>query len=202
MNTIFIVFYITSLIVWIIVPIRHIKGTFFLFFLALIGGDIVTIIARFVFHSKTNIFYVISGLLCLISIQDKNISKLSKILLLSLCLISLALELYDIEFKQEFFKQQFSIMNLVDFLIFLKFLKIFIFKLVNEKSINFFLICLIFYQLTALIKILNFIGGAANASEYFIITTFFEIFIGLFFCIFKDDDPRIMIKLKNIYTDS
>ena len=202
MNTIFIVFYITSLIVWIIVPIRQIKGTFFLFFLALIGGDIVTIIARFVFHSKTNIFYVISGLLCLISIQDKNISKLSKILLLSLCLISLALELYDIEFKQEFFKQQFSIMNLVDFLIFLKFLKIFIFKLVNEKSINFFLICLIFYQLTALIKILNFIGGAANASEYFIITTFFEIFIGLFFCIFKDDDPRIMIKLKNIYTDS
>jgi len=174
----------------------------FLFFLALIGGDIVTIIARFVFHSKTNIFYVISGLLCLISIQDKNISKLSKILLLSLCLISLALELYDIEFKQEFFKQQFSIMNFVDFLIFLKFLKIFIFKLVNEKSINFFLICLIFYQLTAVTKILNFIGGAANASEYFIITTFFEIFIGLFFCIFKDDDPRIMIKLKNIYTDS
>jgi hypothetical protein len=202
MNTIFIVFYITSLIVWIIVPIRQIKGTFFLFFLALIGGDIVTIIARFVFHSKTNIFYVISGLLCLISIQDKNISKLSKILLLSLCLISLALELYDIEFKQEFFKQQFSIMNFVDFLIFLKFLKIFIFKLVNEKSINFFLICLIFYQLTAVTKILNFIGGAANASEYFIITTFFEIFIGLFFCIFKDDDPRIMIKLKNIYTDS
>ena len=156
MNTIFIVFYITSLIVWIIVPIRHIKGTFFLFFLALIGGDIVTIIARFVFHSKTNIFYVISGLLCLISIQDKNISKLSKILLLSLCLISLALELYDIEFKQEFFKQQFSIMNLVDFLIFLKFLKIFIFKLVNEKSINFFLICLIFYQLTALNKNIEF----------------------------------------------
>ena len=200
MITFYYILYILGMVIWVIVPIRQVKETFFLFFLALAAGDIAAIIAlmiaRFAFHShsNTNIFYVVFGLLCLISIQDKKISKLSKIFLVLLCIIFLTLELYGMQYKQEII-----LISFIQFLLLLKFLKYFIFKLVNERLISIFLICLIFYELTLITKLLNLITGFANVYAYFFITTFFEIFIGLFFCIFKEDNPRILIKLKNFY---
>jgi hypothetical protein len=195
MNKFFSISFFLSFLIWSIAPIRQIKGTYFLFFLALISGDIATIIARMAFHSNTNIFYVVFGLLCLISLQEKNISRWSKFLILVLCVISLSLEFHGLPYKQEF-----ALISFLNFLLFLKFLKNFILMLVKGWVINFFLICLIFYELTAITKFLNLITGFTTAAAYFIATTSFEVLIGLFFCVFREDSPGLLVKLENVYS--
>jgi hypothetical protein len=189
----FILIGIISLIffIWLIVPIRQKNEKYFLFFLALISGDIATAIARLIFHSHTNIFYTISMLMCIIFVQKRNISKKFKILILILCIVSLSIELYGINYKEEFILQCFF-----NFLLFFNFIQNFIIKFVMEKIINIFLGFLVLYELTVITKYFGLITGFANARSYFIITSIFESLIGIFFCIFKERDTQILIKLK------
>lgn len=184
-------------IVWICVAVRQFKQNYFLFFLFLIAGDITTFIARVLFHSGTNIFYTIFGLACIVSVQQKNISKAAKLQLVILCIVSIFLELHGLTNLQEII-----LLSFLDFVLFLSFLKHFILKLVKGKELNIFLICLIFYQLTAITKFLNIITGFTTAYAYLLATNVFEMLIEIFFCIFKENSEKLKIKLENLYVSS
>ncbi|MDR3627517.1 MAG: hypothetical protein P4L45_11820 [Ignavibacteriaceae bacterium] len=151
-------------------------------------------VARLIFHSRTNIFYVIFGVLCVIAVQWKGAAKLYKFLLAGLLITSLVLEFYGLNYKQEYF-----LINLPDFLLLFIFLKNFILKLVNDREIDVFLIFLTFYELTLITKSYDLITSLMSGTTYFFITTLFEIFFGVFFCIYKESDVRLKIKLANPY---
>jgi hypothetical protein len=163
--------------------------------LFLISGDLVTMAARLIFHSRTNIFYVLSGMLCVIAVQWKGSTKLYKFLLSGLLITSLLLEFCGLNYKQEYF-----LLNLSDFLLLFIFLKNFILILVNEREINVFLIFLTFYELTLITKSYDLISSLMNGTVYFFVTTLFEVLFGLFFCIYKESDVRLKIKLANPYS--
>jgi hypothetical protein len=202
MNIYFFLYDFLSLLIWGIVPIRQKGGKYFLFFLILISGDIIANITFFSpypikSYFATNFFYISSAMLRLISVQEKKISSLSAIIILILCIVTITSEVHGLTYKHEL-----AILSLFHFLFLLKFLQNFIIKFVKENNFSLFLGCLIFYEITATTKYFGLITGFANAGYYLITTTIFEILIGIFFCIFRDDDPRILIKLKNIYADS
>jgi hypothetical protein len=180
-----------SFVVWIIVPIRQIKQKYFMFFLFLILGDIITLTFRYIFNSNTNVFFIVADLLCLISIQERKTSNIFKILILAISTATFIVEFYKYGYKWEF-----VLISFCNFLLFIKFLQQFIIKYCNERSINIFLGILAFYELLSVTKFFGFIAGSANAEPLFYIATSLEVIIGISFCIFKQDDPRISIELK------
>ena len=90
---------------------------------------------------------------------------------------------------------------IVDLLLLLEFIKRFFIELINNK-INIYVIILIIYELTTIIKFIV----ANNESElgilYFTSTSVFEIFIGIFFIFFKEDSPKILFNTpKSLHMD-
>jgi hypothetical protein len=191
MKTLVAVYMFLSFVVWIIAPIRQIKQKYFMFFLFLILGDIVTLSCRYIFYSNTNVFFIVADLLCLISIQERKSSNLFKILILAISAATFIVEFYKYGYKWEFVLISFS-----NFLLFIKFIQQFIIKYCSERSISIFLGILAFYELLSITKFFGFIAGSANAELFFDIATSLEVIIGIFFCIFKQNNPRISFELK------
>jgi hypothetical protein len=180
-----------SFSVWIIAPIRQIGQKYFIFFLILISGDIITIICRYAFHSRTNVFYIIANLLCLISIQQRKNSNLFKILIFVLAIATFVVEYFNFGYKDEFLLIGFS-----NFLLFYKFSQQSIIKYTEEKILNIFLGCLAFNELIGVTKFVGFITEASSATIYFEVATTIQVLIGVFFCIYRESDPRLLIKVK------
>ena len=198
MRILLITYYFLSLIIWGIVPIRQKDGRYFLFFLILIVGDLVTIGIRLLdqssnFFLTANFIYVISAMLRLIVVQEKKIHISTAIFIIFISLASIIFEINGLSYKNEV-----ALLSIFHFLFLFKFLQNFIITLTEKKIINIFLVCLIFYEITAATKYFGLITGFVNANSYYLITTIFEILIGIFFCIFREDNPRILIPLEKI----
>lgn len=191
MNIFLLICLFLSFTVWIIAPIRQIGQKYFMFFLILISGDVITIICRYTFHSRTNVFYIISDLLCLISIQGRKSSKLLIMLISVLSITTFIVEFWGLGYKGEFL-----LITFCNFLLFYKFFQQSIIKYTEEKILSIFLGCLSLYELISVTKLVGFITDAASATLYFEIATAIQILFGLFFCIFKESNSRLLIKLE------
>ncbi len=67
----------------------------------------------------------------------------------------------------------------------------------QKQVINFFYLVLAFYEFTVLLKFLNFlIELKVEAETYFYITTGFELLVGIFFTMFREDSQKLAYKLK------
>ena len=177
-----------SVIVWAIIPFRQLKKDYFFYFLAWISADIITLGARFIFHSTTNFFYVPLSFLALIALQNfKSIKKqwlTITFLFLGICLLNIE---YNIIIISVF---------ILHILILISFLKELIIHYVKNNLFSIFLLALIFYEITVVAKFLNYLTGFTNDYYYFIITTIFEIAFGVFFIILKADDERLIFQFK------
>ena len=67
---------------------------------------------------------------------------------------------------------------------------------VNKHIIDFYLVVLVFYAVTEVTKFLNYLTGFTNDYFYFKTTTYLEIFVAIFFIIFKADNKRLFFQLK------
>ena len=191
MSTYLILYMVFSFLVWIIAPIRQIGQKYFAFFLILISGDIITIFCRLAFHSRTNVFYIIANLLCLISIQERKRSYFFISLITALSILTFIVEYFGFGYKQEFLLIGFG-----DFLLLYKFFQQSMIKFKEEKILSLFLACLSLYELIAITKFVGFITGASTATIYFEVATTLQILIGVFFCIYRESDTRLRIKVK------
>ena len=191
MSTYLILYMSVSFSVWIIAPIRQIGQKYFTFFLILISGDIIAILCRFAFHTRTNVLYIIANLLCLISIQERKRSYFFISLIIILSILTFIVEYFGFGYKQEFI-----LISFTDFLLFYKFFQQSLLKYTEEKALSLFLGCLSIYELISVTKILGFITGAAGAATYFEIATTIQVLFGAFFCIYRESDPRLIIKVK------
>ncbi len=181
----------SSVVVWIFPAIRQWKGRLFYYFLILAIIDPVSYIHLILLN--TNIpfkFNIIASLFLLFSITWKIFSnKLNKIILLFLsAFIIFLFLLFDLSVKGNIL-----VLILIYSIVFLVFLKDLIVEYVNTSTINLFYMMLVFYQLTMISKFLNLIIGFADATAFFIITSIAQIFFGLFFSIFREDNPRLIL---------
>lgn len=74
-----------------------------------------------------------------------------------------------------------------------------LFFVAKESKVNIFHIVLILYQISLIMKILTFITIADKKNVgllYYSITNIFEIFMAIFFAIFKEDNPKLHRVLK------
>ena len=182
----------TSVVIWLLPPIRQFKGRFFIFFLILGLMDPVSILfSKFFGKPIPFYFYVSAGYAVLIALVWKGSSKKIKYLLIS-SLIFLQVFLIIVSLNTN----TLLIINLVnELLIFLVVLKLYITEYANSRRPNLFIIVLLFYELTNIFKFLNLLIGFADATAFFIITSIAQIAFGLFFAIFREDNPKLFLQL-------
>ncbi len=86
-------------------------------------------------------------------------------------------------------------MSLINFLILIKLLKEFVTVASRERVINVFILVLILYAATNLLNNLGVFTGYQNGYFYYYVSLAFELFIGLFVWLLKEDNPKFFIKL-------
>jgi len=183
------IIYLSSLVVWLFPAIRHFKRRYFLFFLLLAFADPLNLLLIYLGNNQPY-FLPITCYLMVISVLEKPLVKRFKIpiAIIFLLITIISISISDIN------RNLYYIAILVNILlVLLIFLKNFILIYVESKKTDLFLIVLIFYISTNLFKFLNVMIGFSDATAFFIITSIAQIAFGLFFSIFREDNPRLLV---------
>ncbi len=180
-----------SIIIWFIIPFRQLNQRYFYYFLLFALLDPINLGLKELVHMNTNILFIPFSFLALVTVQEVRFIKKYWLIILIIFPFIFVINLNGLS-NFDFF----ILMSLIHFLIFLKLIKDFVVNIVKNNLFDIFLLVLVFYELTVITKFLNLLSGFTDANIYFIITTTFEILIGLFFCIFKSDDNKLLLQLK------
>ncbi len=183
--------YYSSIIIWLIPPIRQYKNRYFFFFLFLALADPIVLISNNVFHQDfiTKIIYSSTSYLMIISLLKwQSVRKYSLLIVITL----LVLILLNILITSSNF--YFAIVASCFSIIILMLLKNFIVSYADQRKIDLFVLMLLFYLSTMILKVFNFLIGFADATAFFYITTIFQILFGLFFSIFRENNPKLTIQ--------
>lgn len=181
---------IISIIVWLIVPTRYWKKRFFFFFLILGLSDLIAHFLYQVLNIMLINIYVISSYLSLVSLQTSSFVKKYSYFVIILFSIAIFAAI-----PNEFLEYQLILLSL-HIIIFIRILYLFIYDVGNFSRVNFFYVLLLLYEITVISKFLNVSLNLVDGVTYFHFTTIFELFIGLFFIVFRYDNPRIVFQLK------
>ncbi len=177
-----------SIIVWLFPPIRQFKTKYFWFFLILALADPIThFLRQFSIYNPSYYFYVFISFLLIVSLQDKNFIIKAKFFWLTIFILSIIGFFLDISNNSQLLLLLFT-NSVILFIL----LRNYIVEFVTKKN-NLFLLFLVIYQLTIISKFLNLLLGFADATAFFIITSIFQIAFGLFFSIFREDNPKLVL---------
>lgn len=181
----------SSLIVWIFPVIRQYRGRTFFIFLVIALGDPITILLSILFNINLGPFSplftsFVLALVVLFSIKEPN-NIIFYIIFYCVCLF---LPLLSVNYKYYYFS-----MIVLHVFIFYQILIFFIKNNISEKSINIFYIIFLLYELLNIFKVSNLVIGVTNAYEYHALTSIFQVALGLYFSIFRENSPRNFIKL-------
>ncbi len=179
--------YFSALIVWLLPAIRHYRRTYFFFFSLLAITDPLNLLLIYLGNNQPFILPITSYLM-IVSVLEKSFVKKYKYLFTTGFLLITIISIININRTIYF-----SIVLINSITILLIFLKNFILIYVDSKKINLFLVVLIFYISTNLSKFLNVLVGFSDATAFFIITSIAQIAFGLFFSIFREDNPRLLV---------
>jgi hypothetical protein len=182
---------ILSLIFWLFPAIRQFKTDLFFYFLILAIMDPFVMIARLSpVLIMYNVYVIFSFIMLLIFVYIYK----KRIYFYSLTAIAVVLSVFTF-FLSTTFCYDLMIISHIGILFFLIRRALFY---VNENSkVNFFQLVLILYETSIVVKILAMFTNAELGPLYHLITTIFEIFIAIFFTIFKEDNPKLIFSIKS-----
>jgi len=181
-----------SSFVWLLPPFRQFKTFVFNYFLILGIADVLVIFFNKYLQLTFLDFYLFVSYCLFVALQKPEYLKRKKILFLVSGLIVIVLSFIKLGIGIHIFSLSF-----LHLLIIFRILYLFVMKVVQRQAINFFYLVLAFYEFTVLLKFLNFLFELKiEAQTYFYITTGFELLVGIFFTMFREDSPKLVYKLK------
>jgi hypothetical protein len=180
----------TSMVIFLVPPVRQYGTRYFLFFLILGIIDPVSFLYRLIVIKTIPFgFYIFANFLLLISLLENTTIKKNRFLF-----IVTGLTLIGIIIFANFSNNQSLIILLAFQLLMLAtILKRFIINYAFEKKINVFQLIIIFYFLTIITKFFNLLTGFADAIAFFIITSIAQIIFGLYFSIVRENKPEVIL---------
>ena len=136
----------------------------------------------------SGIIFVIAGLLILFALRSNNFK-------------SIIFRFLDYFFLAAFIAAILLSVNLFNFallvhvFIVINFIERIIITLHFEGAINIFFLVIVFYETSLLIKGIVYASGTVSGFVLFSITLAFQILIAIFFIIFQEDNPKLIIKI-------
>ena len=180
-----------SIIVWFLPAFRQYKGKYFYYFLILALSDPLTFFSINVLQVSNYFFYSIAGILLFYSIGTSTQSFLKYWKFNLLFIVVFLFTLFTLP-------NLLFLILILHILILYKFIKQSVIRLHQSGELNYFLLVLIFYEITALLKVIAFISGTDTGIIFFYLTLSFQILVALFFTIFREDSSILTHKLRTL----
>ena len=180
---------IVSTVVWLITPIRQYKTRYFWFFLTLGLTDPVAIIVGKSFDLVIAQLYVPLNILLFLSIIEYKKITFYKILFY---IIIVGLGVYSFVHFWEYGSYFFTA---VLFLVLMILIRQSFQFIVEIGSINIFHAVLVFYQALNVFKSLTILLNFSTGVWFYFISNVLQIFIGIFVALYREDDPRLLVKV-------
>ncbi len=181
---------VIGIVVWLVIPIRQYKTRYFWFFLILGLTDPVSFIAAKSFHTTSaQKFYVFFDILFFFSvIEYKKITALK--ILFYLAIIGLGYFSFTHYWEYgDFF------ITAILFLVLIILLRQSFQFVIKKGCINIFHVGLVFYQALSVFKFLNLLLFFSTGIWFFFLSTAVQILLGVFFAMYREDDPRFLIRV-------
>jgi len=172
--------------VWLIPPFRQSKTRFFLYFLILALSDPVNIGSFYIFHTGIWTGNVLTSCFSLITLLETQRIKKNIILII----IYVAIIFYFLINSNMNGMRLLTGINL--FFVLLLFANDFVISLKNNASINLFYIAVLLYNMTNFTKVIFSFSHIKTGFIYFYITTFFQIFIALYFSFYNVKNSKCL----------
>lgn len=177
-----------SILVWFITIFTQKKSSVFVYFLMLGISDPISLICEYTLTLPSGIIFVIAGLVILFALRSNNFK-------------SIKFRFLDYFFLASFIIAILLSVNLFNFallvhvFILINFIERIIITLHFEGTINIFFLVIVFYETSLLIKGIVYASSTVSGFVLFSITLAFQIFIAIFFIIFTEDNPKLIIKM-------
>ncbi len=180
-----------SLVIWSIAAFRQYGNQYFYFFIILAVCDPIGLMYILAFHSQNIFIYATLNFAMYFSLPSMktNRYKLNHIILFLVVILAQHFLINSLIIDQILY-------GIAVLLILLKILEIIIIKINSERIINILLLLLFLYQLSVFTKFIIVFTNQPNALTFYHLTTIFEILLGLYFCFFKEDKFRILLKFQ------
>lgn len=168
-----VVIVLLSMFIWLFPPIKQYKTKFFLFFLFYALADPIAISSVYFFKISGQRFYPIFLFLVLFSLFEKTKVKTVGVIIIAIVFFYLS---------QFLSQDQLIIVDIIiHFFILLMISYMFTKHIIDEGSVNLFLILLITYELIALLKNFAVIVDFQQGLYQFYVSTLIQIIFGISF---------------------
>ena len=181
-----------SILIWLLVPIRQFSSKYFYFFLIIGVTDLIVRLNRYFDLSMNNSLYVLMAFLLIVSLLSAN--KRNKILpyyVVTIFIIFLAL------YFNSYFMLEFYVLIILNLFILVQVFLHFFNHTLEKNEIKLFYLVFLLYQIITVAKLFNIITTTFGGFFYFIISTVFQIVIGLFFCFVNVNKPEFSFKFSS-----
>lgn len=206
MDISFIIMFVAAFF-WLFPAIRQYKTELFLYFFILALSDPIVFALFYIkplLGSYTNYIltvYQAQAILTFILLPSlyrfPQENKLDKTIIFILFLFLVALF-----FTPASQKIYYSLITLFHFMIFLFFAKRSVYFIAETSKVNIFHIILLLYDASIILKIISILSDVkfegGSGQVFFFVTDIFQMFIAVFFTIFKENNNKLWIDLKKI----
>lgn len=187
MNIAWIIIYL-SIIAWIFPIFRQFRCNLFYFFLALGILDPISFFLLKSFHLKPGLIPVIIFPILFFAFNiDRQKPLKIKPLEISVFILTfiLAITIRNIEI----------VLLVIELLILIRILYRILIQLHHNQIVNLFYLVLAFYMTSIVASSIIYLNGDHQSVILFVITLSFQIFIAIFFSIFREDDKKLIRKI-------
>lgn len=186
----FIILYL-SMFFWIFPAVRQYKTEMFWYFLVLALSDPISLILRALrinYPHTTLILYFALLLTVMLPLFKRPSTK-------AVLFIILTLSIYSF-FDSVMFTA--NVKLLIHVIIIFYFSQRSLLFIKQTDKVNIFHLFLLLEEISIVLKVLAALDGTKTGLAFFVVTNGFQILIAIFFTIFKENDNRLFIDLKNI----
>jgi len=181
-----------SMFFWIFPAAKQYRTQLFWYFLVFALMDPVTMIIGSTIKTSSPQMTMVLSFILLLSVMSSLINKYSTRVLL---LAASSLLLFSF-FSSRIFAT--NLMILFHLTIIYFFIRRTFYFIANNGAVNIFHVFLLLEEISIVLKILAVLTEAKTGIAYFYATSFFQVLIAIFFTIFKEDDNKLFIDLKNV----
>ena len=179
-----------SIVFWLLPPFRQFRCKLFYYFLILAIADPTALFFLRVLDYSPHIVHPIAGILLFYSINPSK-TTLKKYWVVNVIFIAGFFICFI------YFENLLYLTLLMHLLILFKFVQIIIMKIYTNHYVSLFYLALVFYELSAVINLSEFLGSSDFRVVIYYMTLSFQILMAIFFTIFTEKSDFLILKLRS-----
>jgi hypothetical protein len=181
-----------SMIAWAMPMVRQANSSLFFYFYTIALADPIVILLTYFRVLNSNEILTFFATLNFVALKNLVVNK--KLFYTSISVLTLFF-IFVLFTTPNYFLYLIIVNKFFNLIVFLLYTLRFV---AATSNLNIFHLMLLFYEATLITKIIVMINYTETAFVYFVVTSLFQVLIAIWFTIFKEDNPKLHLNLRNI----